>query len=498
MTILPEQLSHALQQKVVVNGKVDLEKLQEIANSQNQKLAEEAGKILRAELSGSGSATVIGDSYEPTTQNGVGKYISDWWSDRDKVSTDGEDDGNISAGEKTESLAKGFTGGIVKSIAKNPVESAVAIGGTAVAAYGATTALTALGVVSAGPIVAAGLVLVGLGFGAKAIYDGLKGAKEADNDGTAKAGYEEAGTGAAVVALSALGGRKIGKSKPTETAKPVESAKPAPAEMPAAKAVEPALETTPAKTPPVETTIPVESQPANTAKPTAAKPTKTRAVTLSELQRQATLDKAGFTKDVIAKLKNEKFSYGQDQMGNTLRIAEYLERRIADGEKITPDLVRKAINECDGPYAQSGYGSTYQAEQLEVLNKYWSKAEEARVAYKKEGRFFTESERIATEAAQRKATLDKAGFTEDVLAELENTQFSYGKGQLANTLKIVEYLEGRIAKGEKLSYTMVHEAIKACDDIYAQPGYGYTYQQEQLGILARYWTHGKELMDICK
>lgn len=494
MTILPEQLSHALQQKVVVNGKVDLEKLQEIANSQNQKFAEEAGKILRAELSGSDSATVIGDSYEPTTQNGVGKYISDWWSDRDKVSTDGKDDGNISAGEKAESLAKGFTGGIVKSIAKNPVESAVAIVGTAVAAYGATTALTALGVVSAGPIIAAGLVLVGLGFGAKAIYDGLKGAKEADNDGTAKAGYEEAGTGAAVVALSALGGRKIGKSKPTETAKPVESAKPAPAEMPAAKAVEPALETTPAETPPVETTIPVEPQPANSAKPTAAKPTKTRAVTLSELQRQATLDKAGFTKDVIANLKNEKFTFGQEQMENTLRIAEYLERRIADGEKITPDLIKKAINECDSPYA----GSTYQAEQLEVLNKYWSKAEEARAAHKKVGQFFTESERIATEAAQRKATLDKAGFTEDVLAELENTQFTFGKDQLANTLKMVEYLEGRIAKGGKLSYIMIDEAIKACDGINARPGYGYTYQQEQLGILARYWTHGKELMDICK
>ena len=498
MAINPNQLSPELRAIVVVNGTVNLEKLQEIATSRNQKLAEEAGKLLQAELSGSGSAHVIGDAYESTTQNGVGKYISDWWTDKDKVSTDGKDDGKISTGEKAESLAKGFAGGIVKSVAKNPIESAVAIGGTTVAAYGATTALTALGVVSAGPIVAAGLVLVGLGFGAKAIYDGLKGAKEADNDGTAKAGYEEAGTGAAVVALSALGGRKIGKSKPTETAKPVESANTAQAKMPAAKATEPALETAPAKTPPVETIIPVEPQPANPAKPAEAKPTKTKAVTLSELKRQATLEKAGFTKDVIANLKNEKFSYGQDQMGNTLRIAEYLERRIADGEKITPDLIRKAINECDGPYAQSGYGSTYQTEQLEVLNKYWSKAEEARAAYKKAGRFFTESERIATEAAQRKATLDKAGFTEDILAELENTQFSYGKGQLANILKMVEYLEGRIAKGEKLSYMMVREAIEACDGPYAQPGYGRQYQQEQLGILAKYWTHGKELMEVCQ
>ncbi len=491
MTILPEQLSHTLQQKVVVNGKVDLEKLQEIANSQNQKLAEEAGKILQAELSGSGSATGIGDSYEPTTQNGVGKYISDWWSDRDKISTDGKDDGKISTGEKAEFLAKGFAGGIVKSIAKNPVESAVAIGGTAVVAYGATSALAALGV-AAGPIVAAGLVLVGLGFGAKAIYDGLKGAKEADNDGTAKAGYEEAGTGAAVVALSALGGRKMGKSKPTETAKPVS------AEMPAANAAEPSLETASAKTPPVEAKMPVEPQPANIAKPAEAKPTKTKAVTMSELQRQARLDKAGFTEDVIANLKNEKFSYGKAQMEDALKMVEYLESRIANGEKITPDLIRNAIEECDGLYAQPGYGRLYQQEQLEVLNKYWSKAEEVRAAYKKEGRFFTDSERIATEAAQRKATLDKAGFTEDVIANLKNVEFSYGKGQMENTLKMVEYLEGRIANGEKITPDLIRNAIEKCDGPYAEPGYGSLYQQEQLGILAKYWTHGKELMDVYK
>ena len=500
MAINPNQLSPELLDKVLVNGEVNLEQLQKIAESRNEKLAAEASKLLQAELSGNGSETAIGDSFESKNENGIGKYISDWWTDKDKVSTDGKDDGQISDGEKFESFTKGFAGGVVKNVVKNPVESAVIIGGTAAAAYGTTAALSAVGVVAAGPIVAGALVIAGVGFGINAIYQGLKGANDAKSDGDAKAGYEEAGTGASMVALSALGARKIKKgttksgqqvesTKPTETAKPAETPK-----------ITEAQKTTTAK--PVEAASSVETIPvAESSKPAETVQTKakrTRPMTLSEMQRKATLDKAGFTEDVIAQLQKEKFSYGKGQLENTLKIVEYLENQIANGKKITPELIREAIKACDEGYAEVGYGRLYQTEQLEVINKYWSHGEEVRAAYREKGLFFTESERVATQAAQRKATLDKAGFTEDVIAQLQKEKFSYGKGQLENTLKMVEYLENQIANGKKITPELIREAIKACDEVYAEPGYGRLYQDEQLGILAKHWIHGQELMDCYK
>ena len=500
MAINPNQLSPELLDKVLVNGEVNLEQLQKIAESRNEKLAAEASKLLQAELSGNGSEIATGDSFESTGRRGVGKYISDWWNDKDKVSTDGNDDGQVSTGEKAESFAKGFTGGIVKQVVKNPVETAVVAGGTAAAAYGATSLLSALGVAAAGPIVAGALVVAGIGFGAYTIYQGLKGTKDVKSDGEVKAGFEEAGTGVSMIALSALGARKIKKgttksgqqaesTKPTETAKPAETPK-----------ITEAQKTTPAK--PVEAASTAETTPvAESSKPAETVQTKakrTRPMTLSEMQRKATLDKAGFTEDVIAQLQKEKFSYGKGQLENTLKIVEYLENQIANGKKITPDLIREAIKACDEGYAEAGYGRLYQTEQLEVINKYWSHGEEVRAAYREKGWFFTESERVATLAAQRKATLDKAGFTEDVIAQLQKEKFSYGKGQLENTLKMVEYLENQIANGKKITPDLIREAIKASDDIYSQPGYGSLYQDEQLGVLAKHWIHGQELMDCYK
>ena len=125
-------------------------------------------------------------------------YVSDWWKGKDKVSTDGKDDGELSFGEKAESFGKGFLGGIVKSAVEHPIATGLTILGVAALEFFTAGAAT--------PFIAAG-------FGAMSaynIYEGVKEAQNAKTDGKAKVAYEHIGEGTFGVAASA-GGLKIFK-----------------------------------------------------------------------------------------------------------------------------------------------------------------------------------------------------------------------------------------------------------------------------------------------
>ncbi len=125
-------------------------------------------------------------------------YVSDWWKDKDKVSTDGKDDGELSFGEKAKSFGKGFLGGIVKSAVEHPIATGLTILGVAALEFFTAGAAT--------PFIAAGFGLLGAGTAVKGALD----ASEAKTDGEAKAAYEHIGEGTFGVAASA-GGLKIFK-----------------------------------------------------------------------------------------------------------------------------------------------------------------------------------------------------------------------------------------------------------------------------------------------
>ena len=102
---------------------------------------------------------------------------------------------------------------------------------------------------------------------------------------------------------------------------------------------------------------------------------------------------------------------------------------------------------------------------------------------------------LTPKEAEAKSILDKAGFTEDVINQMrKDTQGSYGN-LVPSTLKMIEYLENRIAKGEKLSPQMIHDAIQNCDGVYRQPGYGSKFQEIQKELLGKYWNRAVELKE---
>lgn len=119
---------------------------------------------------------------------------ANWLEDKDKICTDGKDDGSLTFADGFKSYAKGFFGGIPKAIINNPLTSLAVVAG----AVGLTIATGGAALV---PLTVAGgaLSAAGLGYGAyKAVT--------AENDGEAKQALETAGastmglvlTGAAV------------------------------------------------------------------------------------------------------------------------------------------------------------------------------------------------------------------------------------------------------------------------------------------------------------
>lgn len=149
------------------------------------------------------------------------------------------------------------------------------------------------------------------------------------------------------------------------------------------------------------------------AKPAATKSTQTTAI----------LEKAGFNKDVINQIMKETQGTYSNLVPATLNMIEYLEGQIAKGVKLTPSLINKAIQECDGIYSQAGYGSAFQELQKELLGKFWNRADDLKAAYHAEGKFLTNVEAKATAKPAAAKTTD-AQFAEKELQKQIEPEFN--------------------------------------------------------------------------
>ena len=123
--------------------------------------------------------------------------VTDWLQDKDKVCTDGKDDGKISFWEGTKSFVKGLVGGIPKAMINHPVATVVTV-----AAGAAAIAITGGAIV---PILGAAGVVTGVGM---AGYGGYKAAT-AKTDGEAKQALETMGMGVTTTALSVATADKV-------------------------------------------------------------------------------------------------------------------------------------------------------------------------------------------------------------------------------------------------------------------------------------------------
>lgn len=121
-------------------------------------------------------------------------WFSDWLNDKDKVCTDGKDDGSISLGEGLESFGKGLLG-MVKSAVNHPIATAATVG--------AGIGLTVLTGGAALPV----MVAAGVGVGAVQIGNGAYKATTAKTDGEAKQAWESIGNGTFAIGASALGAK---------------------------------------------------------------------------------------------------------------------------------------------------------------------------------------------------------------------------------------------------------------------------------------------------
>lgn len=120
--------------------------------------------------------------------------LADWLDDKDKVCTDGKDDGKLSFGETMESFGKGLAG-LVKGAVNHPIATAVTVGVGA-----AAVALT-------GGAILPVMVAAGATMGAGMIGVGAYKATKADNDADAKRAWETIGTGTFTAGASLVGAK---------------------------------------------------------------------------------------------------------------------------------------------------------------------------------------------------------------------------------------------------------------------------------------------------
>lgn len=121
-------------------------------------------------------------------------WFSDWLNDRDKVCTDGKDDGSISFGEGLESFGKGLMG-IVKGVINHPIATAATVA--------AGVGLTVLTGGAALPV----MIAAGAATGAGMVGYGAYKAATADTDAEAKQAWETMGNGTFALAASVAGAK---------------------------------------------------------------------------------------------------------------------------------------------------------------------------------------------------------------------------------------------------------------------------------------------------
>ncbi len=171
-------------------------KLQQIANTADsngdKKLSGEEYSVFAQ------NAAKQGVSYKQISEELDMNAFERWWFDVDKVSTDDKDDGKLGLGETAESFIKGI-GNLIKAPLKNPIATAITVGVAGLVTFATGGAALPL-------IIGAGAALGTLEIG-KGVYK----AATAQTDTEAKMAYESIGTGAATVALTALGVKSANK-----------------------------------------------------------------------------------------------------------------------------------------------------------------------------------------------------------------------------------------------------------------------------------------------
>lgn len=129
-------------------------------------------------------------------QGKSGGWFSDWIQDKDKVCTDGKDDGHLSLGEGLASFGKGIIG-CFKEVVKNPTKALTIAAFTTAIPIAVIGAAAIVGV----PILTAASAVMGVVGGVSAIAGGItlgKGLYDAANaktDAEAKRKLEKAGNG---------------------------------------------------------------------------------------------------------------------------------------------------------------------------------------------------------------------------------------------------------------------------------------------------------------
>ena len=154
--------------------------------SQAQQKQQESVSFFDEKWSGHQIAKLTGDN-----------AFTDWLQNKDKVCTDGKDDGNIGLWEGVKSFGKGLIGGIPKAMINHPVASAIAIGAGSIATAVAGSAILV-------PMTALGLV-AGVGMAGYGAYK----AATAKTDGEAKEALETCGMGVTTAALSTASAGKV-------------------------------------------------------------------------------------------------------------------------------------------------------------------------------------------------------------------------------------------------------------------------------------------------
>lgn len=133
-------------------------------------------------------ADFLRDDWAGETLRKIGlNKVADWLEDKDKVCTDGKDDGKLSFKETITCLAKGLLGGIPKMLINHPLATLFALGFGAVAGGSALLLMCASGLI----------------VGAGAAGYGLYKTATAKNDAEKKMALETLGTGVATTVLSA-------------------------------------------------------------------------------------------------------------------------------------------------------------------------------------------------------------------------------------------------------------------------------------------------------
>jgi len=172
-------------------------KLQQIAaendNNQNGKLEKEEYNVFQKAAQGMlEKGEVTEENYTQAVKQYHAGFIG-WLKEDSMVCKDTKDDGKIGLGQAALNVGQGLAGGIVKGVVQNPIKSAIGI-----AAGVGLTVLTGgaiLPVMIVAGLVAGGAITV------KSAVDASKSTTDADK----KKAFENVGTGASVVLLSALG-----------------------------------------------------------------------------------------------------------------------------------------------------------------------------------------------------------------------------------------------------------------------------------------------------